>query len=71
MRQRVVDEVQVHDRGAGPPPLAQHLVDPVGDPSRVDDLLGQWGTAGATVVDLHLVHHSLAHFLEQLDALAS
>jgi probable F420-dependent oxidoreductase len=47
------------------------LVDPVGDAARVDDLLGQWGSAGATVVDLHLAHHSLAHYLEQLDALAS
>jgi probable F420-dependent oxidoreductase len=47
------------------------LVDPVGDPARVDDVLGQWGRAGATIVNLHLVHHSLAHYLEQLDALAS
>ena len=31
----------------------------------------QWASAGATVVDLHLVHHSLEHYLEQLDALAS
>jgi probable F420-dependent oxidoreductase len=47
------------------------LVDPAGDPARVDDVLGQWGRAGATIVNLHLVHHSLAHYLEQLDALAS
>ena len=37
----------------------------------VDDLLSAWASAGATVVDLHLAHHSLAHYLEQLDALAS
>ena len=32
---------------------------------------GEWAAAGATVVDLHLVHHSLDHYLEQLEALAS
>ena len=47
------------------------LVDPSAEPGRVDELLGQWGSAGATVVDLHLTHHSLAHYLEQLDALAA
>jgi probable F420-dependent oxidoreductase len=47
------------------------LVDPVAEAGRVDDLLGRWASAGATVVDLHLAHHSLAHYLEQLDALAS
>jgi hypothetical protein len=46
-------------------------VDPVAEAERVDDLLGRWASAGATVVDLHLAHHSLAHYLEQLDALAS
>ena len=47
------------------------VVDPVAEPGRVDDLLARWASAGATVVDLHLAHHSLAHYLEQLDALAS
>ena len=47
------------------------VVDPVAEAGRVDDLLGRWASAGATVVDLHLAHHSLAHYLEQLDALAS
>ena len=47
------------------------LVDPGGEPDRVDDLLGEWAGAGATVVDLHLVHHSVDHYLEQLEALAS
>jgi probable F420-dependent oxidoreductase len=47
------------------------LVDPATEADRVDDLLGQWAAAGATVVDLHLVHHSVEHYLEQLDALAS
>jgi probable F420-dependent oxidoreductase len=47
------------------------LVDPAAGLAEVDDLLGSWAEAGATVVDLHLVHHSLDHYLEQLHALAS
>lgn len=47
------------------------LVDPVAHPAEVDDLLGRWAAGGATVVDLHVVHHSLDHYLEQLEALAS
>ena len=47
------------------------LVDPAGELDRLDDLLGEWAASGATVVDLHLVHHSLEHYLEQLHALAS
>ena len=47
------------------------LVDPAGELDRLDDLLGAWAASGATVVDLHLVHHSLEHYLEQLHALAS
>ena len=46
-------------------------VDPQAEPGQVDDLLGRWAAAGATVVHLHLVHHSLDHYLEQLEALAS
>ncbi len=46
-------------------------VDPASEPDRVEELLGQWAAAGATIVDLHLAHHSLAHYLEQLEALAS
>jgi probable F420-dependent oxidoreductase len=46
------------------------LVDPAADPDGVDALLASWAAAGATVVDLHLVHHSLEHYLEQLEALA-
>ena len=47
------------------------LVDPAAEPDRVDELLAGWAEAGATIVDLHLVHHSLEHYLEQLHALAS
>ena len=46
-------------------------VDPSADPEAVDALLSRWADAGATVVDLHVVHHSLEHYLEQLEALAS
>ena len=47
------------------------VVDPGGGLDRVDELLSRWAAAGATVVDLHLAHHSLEHYLEQLHALAS
>jgi probable F420-dependent oxidoreductase len=47
------------------------VVDPTGDLDAVDELLEQWAAAGATVVDLHLAHHSLQHYLEQIHALAS
>jgi probable F420-dependent oxidoreductase len=47
------------------------VVDPSAEPERVDDLLARWAAAGATVVDLHLTHHSIEHYLEQLHALAS
>ena len=47
------------------------IVDPGAEPDRTDELLAEWAAAGATVVDLHLVHHSLEHYLEQLHALAS
>jgi probable F420-dependent oxidoreductase len=63
-------EVEVPDgfEVVGQPP---GVVDPSADRAAVDDLLGRWAEAGATVVDLHVVHHSLAHYLEQLEALAS
>jgi probable F420-dependent oxidoreductase len=47
------------------------LIDPASDGDRVDEVLLEWADAGATVVDLHLVHHSLEHYLEQLHALAA
>lgn len=46
-------------------------VDPGGDPDAVDELLAVWSAAGATVVDVPVIHHSLDHYLEQLEALAS
>lgn len=47
------------------------VVDPISEPDRVDELLGTWAAAGATVVDLHLAHRSLDHYVEQLEALSS
>ncbi|MFL6206310.1 MAG: TIGR03619 family F420-dependent LLM class oxidoreductase [Acidimicrobiales bacterium] len=72
-RADLADWVQRSDLPAGFEVVAQPgaRVDPGAEPDRVDDLLGEWAEAGATVVDLHLVHHSLAHYLEQLHALAS
>jgi probable F420-dependent oxidoreductase len=46
-------------------------LDAVGQPQSAADLLGELTEAGATIAKLHLVHHSLAHYLEQLDAAAS
>jgi probable F420-dependent oxidoreductase len=47
------------------------VVDPIADPGGVDAVLAEWAAAGATVVDLHLAHRSLDHYLEQLEALGS
>lgn len=46
-------------------------MDPGGDPDGVDEQLATWVGAGATIVEVKVVHHSLAHLLEQLEALAS
>jgi probable F420-dependent oxidoreductase len=48
---------------------AQRL-DPLGDPDGVAQELSRWRDAGATVVNPRVVHHSLDHYLEQLEALA-
>jgi probable F420-dependent oxidoreductase len=47
------------------------VLDPIVEPGHADELLGTWAAAGATVVDVHLVHHSVDHYVEQLEALAS
>jgi probable F420-dependent oxidoreductase len=44
-------------------------LDPVGDPRAVEDSLGELAEAGATIVKATFVHHSLDHYLEQLEAL--
>ncbi len=45
-------------------------LDPVADPARATDALGSLARAGATIVEARVVHHSLAHYLEQIEALA-
>ena len=43
---------------------------PVGDPEGARTVMGKLAAAGATGVQLGFVHHSLAHYLEQLEAMA-
>jgi probable F420-dependent oxidoreductase len=50
----------------GPP----RPLDPVGDPEGARQLLAEMEEAGATAVHAGFVHHSVEHFLEQLEALA-
>jgi probable F420-dependent oxidoreductase len=45
-------------------------LDPMGDPEGVRTVLGKLTAAGATGVQVGFVHHSLGHYLEQLEALA-
>ncbi|MHB1776108.1 MAG: LLM class F420-dependent oxidoreductase [Acidimicrobiales bacterium] len=45
-------------------------VDPVGDPGGARRIVGRLVDAGATGLQLRFVHHSAAHFVEQLGALA-
>ena len=46
-------------------------VDPGGDPGTAARVLGRLVAAGATGLQVRLVHHSAAHFIEQLEALAA
>lgn len=46
-------------------------VDPLGAPEEAAAALAELADAGATIANLSFVHHSLAHYLEQLEALAS
>ena len=46
-------------------------LDPIGDPDATIEELSELAAAGATIVKASLVHHSLAHCLEQLEALAA
>lgn len=49
----------------------QRLLDPVAEPDAAAEELARLGAAGATIVKASLVHHSLAHYVEQLEALAA
>jgi probable F420-dependent oxidoreductase len=46
-------------------------LDPLGESERVAEQLARFATAGATGVNVRFVHHSPAHYREQLAALAA
>jgi cytosine/adenosine deaminase-related metal-dependent hydrolase len=45
--------------------------DPVGAAAMTQDALAEMVEAGVTIVAAQFIHHSLAHYLEQLEALAA
>jgi probable F420-dependent oxidoreductase len=49
----------------------EHPLDPVAEAERVAEQVGELGTAGATALNVRFVHHSPAHFHEQLAALVA
>jgi probable F420-dependent oxidoreductase len=49
----------------------EHPLDPLGESERVAEQLGRFAAAGATGVNVRFVHHSPAHYREQLAALAA
>ncbi len=49
----------------------ENPLDALAEPAAATDALGSLAEAGATIVEARVVHHSLAHYLEQLEALAS
>jgi len=49
----------------------EHPLDPVAEPERVGEQLARFAEIGATGVNVRFVHHSAAHYREQLAALAT
>ncbi len=49
----------------------EHPLDPVAEPERVAEQLARFTDIGATGVNVRFVHHSPAHYREQLAALAT
>jgi probable F420-dependent oxidoreductase len=47
----------------------EHPFDPGAEPDRVRDSAGRLGDAGATILNVRFVHHSLEHYVEQLAAM--
>jgi probable F420-dependent oxidoreductase len=43
--------------------------DPIGDPAATSQMLTELAVAGATIVSVRFIHHSLNHYLEQLEAM--
>jgi probable F420-dependent oxidoreductase len=46
-------------------------LDPAGDPSRTEDLLHSMMEAGVTHLSARFIHHSVEHYIEQLEALVA
>jgi probable F420-dependent oxidoreductase len=46
-----------------------HPADPMADPEGARHIVGRVVEAGATTLQLRLIHHSAAHFVEQLEAM--
>lgn len=45
--------------------------DPLAEPSATQDALASLAAAGATIISANFIHHSLQHYLEQLEALTA
>ena len=48
---------------------SEHPLDPIAEPERVREQLERFASIGATGVNVRFVHHSPAHYREQLEAL--
>ena len=49
----------------------EHPLDPLAEPDRVAEQLQRFKSVGATGVNVRFVHHSRAHYCEQLAALVA
>jgi probable F420-dependent oxidoreductase len=47
----------------------EHPFDPMAEPGRVHETMDRLSDAGATIVNVRFVHHSLDHYIEQLAAM--
>jgi hypothetical protein len=47
----------------------EHPFDPSTEPERVRDATSRLADAGATILNVRFVHHSVGHYLEQLAAM--
>lgn len=48
----------------------EHPFDPMAEPDRVREAMGRLSDAGATTVNVRVMHHSLDHYLEQLASMS-
>jgi probable F420-dependent oxidoreductase len=67
---QVRDWLSRFDFGPGFEVVLPALLDPIGEPDRPRDLLGETAAHGATIVGAAFRHTSLSHYLENLQALA-